>query len=199
MRWLAAAAAAAALALAGCAPHSDYMLDPATPPSHVPTPNRATVIFLRPSAMGLLAKYMIVDSERHFLGDSLAQSKFAVMLPPGEHWFVAYHETDPIARSDAMHVTLLPGRIYFVEVAPNLAGVQLLAISPRHDNWKEVRSWLADTTELIPDVPAGQANLDEDPESVDVEIQNGLGHLQDEDDDGRAERTLLPDDGISSE
>src|SRR5207249_2349829 len=107
-----------------------------------------------------------------------------------------FHASDPIARNDAMRATLAPGRIYYVEIAPNVAGVSILAITPRQESWNEVADWIASTRELVPDRPAGQAHLDEDAGDVKDEIDHALDHLRDDDDEDLRERTIVASDGV---
>jgi hypothetical protein len=192
-----------------CAPHSDFMREPATAAGAIPVAPRdvAVVVFVRPSTFAYLARYAIVDVPVHmeagapklgrprFLGDSLADSHFAVVVPPGPRIFVAYHPSDPVARSDAMRASLLPGRTYYVEVSPGMSGVSLLAVTPRSETWSKLTSWIAETNPLVPDREAGQAALEEDPEDAGEEVETGWKHLSDNDAAELEERTLRPEDG----
>ena len=191
---------------AGCTPSSDLMREVATPTAAKPPPDQALVVFVRPGSFALLAKYEVVDVPQppvkdaaghvaFFLGESVANSHFAVALPPGEHVFVCYHGSDPIARNDAMRAALAPGRTYFVEISPNMGGVEILAITPRAESWKQITGWLADTKELVPDRAAGQKEIDED-DDLPAEVTAAFKHLSDDDADELAERTITPGDGI---
>lgn len=204
---VAAGATAAVVASAGCAPHSDYMREVETPVAQPKAPSDAALVyFVRPSSFAYLATYEVVDvrvmpngkpeGTGHFLGDSLASTHFAAVVPAGEHYFVAFHESDPIARNDAMRASLAPGRVYFVEIAPNIAGVSILAITPRSDSWQHVRGWIADTKELAPDRPGGEAYLADHPDDVRDEITHALEHLTDDNPEELAERTITAGDGV---
>ena len=189
-------AALVACALCGCAPHSDYMRDAASPTSAKAPPDQALVVFVRPSSMAYLAGYQVVDEKGVFLGESLANSRFATLVPPGDHVFVAFHDWDPIARNDAMRARLLPGRTYYVQVQPNMTGVEILAITPRMESWAQLTTWLQETKELVPDRSAGQAYMDEHRDDVQDEIASALKHLSEDDADELADRTLLATDGL---
>ena len=208
--WLARLAPAVSIALGlaatACTPSSDLMHEPATPRAAKAPPGQALVVFVRPGIFALLAKYRVVDVPQppvkdaaghvaFFLGESVASSHFAVAVPPGEHVFVCYHGSDPIARNDAMRATLAPGRTYFVEISPNMGGVEILAITPRAGSWSKITTWLQDTKELVPDRPAGQKEIDED-DDLPAEVTAAFKHLAADDADELAERTLTPGDGI---
>jgi hypothetical protein len=189
-------ASVAVCALAACAPHSDYMRDAASPSSAKAPPDQALVVFIRPGAMAYLAGYQVVDDKGVFLGESLANSRFAALVPPGDHIFVAFHDWDPIARNDAMRARLLPGRTYYVKVQPGMTGVDILAITPRTESWSQLTTWLQETKELVPDRSAGQQYMDEHRDEVKDEITSGIKHLSDDDEEDLADRTLLATDGM---
>lgn len=191
---------------AACTPSSDVMREAATPHAAKAPPGQAMVVFVRPGSFALLAKYEVVDVPQpavkdsagrvaFFLGESVANSHFAVALPPGDHVFVVYHGSDPIARNDAMRATLAPGRTYFVEISPNMGGVEILAITPRAESWAKITTWLQDTKELVPDRAAGQAQIDED-DDLPAEVTAAFKHLAADDAEELAERTITPGDGI---
>ena len=192
----AAVSVVACTTLGACAPHSDYMRDAAAPTSAKAPPDSALVIFLRPSSMAYLAGYQVVDDKGVFLGESLANSRFAALVPPGDHVFVAFHDWDPIARNDAMRARLLPGRTYYVQVQPGMTGVDILAITPRMESWSQLTTWMQETKELLPDRAAGQAYMDEHRDDVQDEIAAALKHLSEDDAEDLADRTLLATDGL---
>jgi hypothetical protein len=186
----------AACAVSACTPSSDYMREVASPTSAKAPPGQALVVFIRPSAFAYLANFQIVDEKGVFMGEILSNSRFATLVPPGDHIFVAFRAWDPIARNDAMRARLLPGRTYYVQVQPTLAGVEILAITPRVESWSHLTTWLQETKELAPDHAAGQAYLDDHKEDVSDEIAAALKHLSDDDADELADRTLLATDGL---
>jgi hypothetical protein len=180
--------------IVGCGATSDYMMDVAHPRPIVATPNMATVVFIRPSSYARSMKTTILDGRGTFLGDSLPKSHFAVLLPPGPHVFIAWAEN-----TAALQATLLPGRVYFVEVAAKMgvlsARMHVLALTPRSENWAKVPEWLNETTQLVPDPAGGQAYLSSRPEDVQERIRRANEALSKYDAEELAERTLRPEDG----
>ena len=190
--------ALSALGATGCfAATSPYMSAPRLPVPTVAPPNAAVVVFVRPSDFANNAVATILDDRGAFLGDSLAESQFAVLLPPGPHVFLSWAEnTAPITAS------LLPGRVYYVEVAPRpgfwKARVQLIAITPRSENWVELGTWISRSTQLVPDTLAGQQYLNERREDVEERIRRAHERLTQLSAEELNDRTLLPEDGVPS-
>lgn len=158
-------------------------------------PNAALVVFVRPSGYASSVATTILDDQGAFLGDSIAGSQFAVLVPPGPHLFLAWAEnTAPLV------ATVLPGRVYYVEVAPKLGfwtpRVHLLAINPRTDSWRELSLWMSQSNQLIPDVAAGQAYLNERQADVAERIRRARERLGELDPEELTERTLRPEDGV---
>ncbi len=145
-RWIARAftcfllGAALAVILVGCKAPAPHMR-PAMSRGIVPDPAAATVVFVRPSSMAGAIRPVIATAQGRFLGESEARSVFVAKLPPGDHLLLSWSEGTP-----ALRATLAAGRVYFVEVAPKMgawsARVQLLALRPRDENWRELEEWL---------------------------------------------------------
>src|SRR5262249_18473662 len=135
-----------------------------------------------------------LDERGRFLGDSLPESYFAVRVPAGEHVFVAWAEN-----TAALRASLAPGRTYYVEVASKpgawSARAHLLAITPRSETWKDVRTWLAESTQLGPNEPGGQAYLQSRSEDVAERLRRANEILREYDAKELEERTIRPDDG----
>jgi hypothetical protein len=158
-------------------------------------PNAALVVFVRPSGYASGVATTILDDQGAFLGDSIAGSQFAVLVPPGPHLFLAWAEnTAPLV------ATVLAGRVYYVEVAPKLGfwtpRVHLLAINPRTDSWRELSLWMSQSNQLIPDITAGQAYLNERQADVAERIRRARERIGELDPEELAERTLRPEDGV---
>lgn len=183
--------------LSGCAASSDYMSEPRLPIPNVAPPNGALVVFVRPSGYASGVVTTILDDQGAFLGDSVAETQFAVVVAPGHHLFLAWAENTAPLLAD-----LLPGRVYYVEVSPRMGffspRVQLLSITPRSDNWKQLGSWLSESTQLVPDMAAGQAHLSERHAAVRKRIHSAREHANKLDDEERSARTLQPEDGVPS-
>jgi len=183
-----------AFALAGCA--SKYMRPAGGPMPIAPRGDAATVVFVRPSSFGAALHPTILDERGTFLGDAEASSHFIVNVPPGEHMFIVWAEnTGPI------RATLLPGRVYFVEVAIKPGALQarahLLAIAPDTEQWPKLRDWIADTRPIIADHQAGQAYLSERHDDVSERIRRAREAFGEMDEGERNDRTLRPNDGIA--
>jgi hypothetical protein len=136
-----------------------------------------------------------MDGNGRFLGDAQVGGRFAVVLPPGEHLFVTWSES-----AEGLRANLLPGRTYYVEVSPRMgvwtARVDLLAVAPRLESWKNLQDWLAETELLEPDVAKGQAELASDPADVQENLKLAKQHMAELDKEQLMERTLLPEDGV---
>lgn len=161
-----------------------------------PRTDTATVVFVRPSSYGAALHPTILDEHGNFLGDAEPSSHFVATLPPGEHMFVVWAEnTGPI------RATLLPGRVYFVEVAIKPGALQarahLLAIAPDTEQWPKLRDWMADTKPIVADLVAGQAYLNDRHDDVLERIHRAHEAFAEMDEDERNDRTLRPNDGIA--
>ena len=79
---------------AGCgAATSDYMRPVAGPEPVGAPPNKARVVFVRPSGGAWKVIFTIIDERGYFLGDSTAKGRFSVFLDPGDHYFIVWTET----------------------------------------------------------------------------------------------------------
>jgi hypothetical protein len=184
-----------ALVTSGCTASSKYMFEPRLPVPNVAPPNAALVVFVRPSGYARGEVTTILEDQGAFLGDSVAETHFAVAVAPGPHLFFSWGEnTAPLIAN------LLPGRVYYVEVSPRpgffSSRVQLLAITPRSPNWKELGTWLSESSQLIPDTAAGQAYLNGRREAVAERIRRARERAGELDAEERAARTLQPEDGV---
>jgi len=173
------------------------MFEPQLPIPNVAPPNAALVVFVRPSSYASRDLATILDEQGAFLGDSVAETQFAVACPPGQHLFLAWSQnTAPLSAN------LLPGRVYYVEVSPRpgffSSRVQLLAITPRSNNWNQLGTWLSESTQLVPDMAAGQAYLNGRGDAVRERIRRARERMSELDAEERAARTLQPEDGVIS-
>jgi hypothetical protein len=182
------------LAASGCVATSPYMHEAVTAQPSAPPPGAATVVFVRPSGYAGALKTTILDEHGTFLGDSLAESQFAVTLPAGRHLFVAWAENTAALQAD-----LAPGRTYYVEVAPRMgvlsARVHLLAVTPRSKSWERLPEWLHDSRLYDADPGAGQAYLATRQDDVRERLRRANEAIRKYDADDLALRTLNPGDG----
>ncbi|MBW2522584.1 MAG: hypothetical protein JRI23_00345 [Deltaproteobacteria bacterium] len=186
-----------ALSSIGCVATSDYMYQPATPVVPEPRSDTALVVFVRPSAYAASIAMTILDGNGRFLGDSLAESYFAVQVPPGNHLFIGWAEN-----TAAVQAHLAPGRTYYVEVAPRMgwwsARIQLLALTPGSENWGKLSEWLRESDFYVVDEARGQAYLRERSEDTRERIRRGNDILTEYDNEELAERTIRPEDGVQA-
>ena len=173
---------------------SPYMRPMAGPEPTAAPPNKARVVFVRPSGGARGVLFTIIDERGYFLGDSTAGGRFSVFLDPGDHYFIVWTET-----TETVKASLAPGRTYFVEVRPKIgmwkARASLWAVNRQSGLMQSIPSYLADTTVTTPDFAAGQAYLNslgnELPNAAKEGIETYNGYSPDE----KGDVTLLPEDG----
>lgn len=182
------------LALAGCSATSPYMQESTTPIVLAPRAGAATVVFVRPSSFGAALRATILDGRGRFLGDSLPHSYFAITVPPGEHLFIGCAEN-----TAALRATLAPGRTYYIEVSPRIGSVsprvELLAVTPKSETYRDLGAWLAESTPLVADERAGQAYWAGRTEETTERVRLAGEAIGAYEEDDLAERTIVPDDG----
>ncbi len=181
---------------AGCgAATSEYMRPVVGPePAGVP-PNKARVVFVRPSGMANKVIFTIIDQRGYFLGDSTAGGRFSVFVDPGDHYFIVWTET-----TETVKASLAPGRTYYVEVRPKMgmwkARASLWAVNRKSGLMQSIPSYLSDTTVTTTDFAAGQAYLNslgnELPDAAKQGIQTYEGYSPED----KADVTLMPEDGL---
>jgi hypothetical protein len=123
-----------------------------------PGADRATIVFFRPSRFGAFVNFLIYDAKGEFLGDAVANSYFAVRLPPGGYTILAEGEN-----TAALYAHVAAGKTYYVEVVPHLgwgrARVSLEALRPGHPDLPGVASWLRGSSRLEPVADLGRRRL----------------------------------------
>jgi len=154
----------AALALTGCAGHSDFMTKvPQGAPAVAPVNDRATIAFIRDSGLGFAVNFSIIDQAGNLLGDAVARSHFALQLPAGRYFFFARGGEN----TDVVQADVGAGRVYYVRVVPHfgmwLARVELDPIKPNEPDARSLRAWLAATDHLAPLIPKLPTSLTENP------------------------------------
>jgi hypothetical protein len=116
-------------------------------------------------------------------------------MPPGKYTLIGWAEN-----TAAVSAELAADKVYYVEVAPKLgvwsARVQLLALTPKSENWREVPSWLAECQRFTSDEAGGQAYLNGRKADVQERIRRGLQILAEYTPEERAQRVLRPEDGL---
>ena len=184
-----------ALLLAGCDATSELM-QPVMPPRPVePRDDAAIVVFLRPSGYARTDKFTIFDEQGRYVGDSLPTSQFAIVMPPGNHVFIAGGENTAVLKAE-----LGPGRTYYVEVAPRLGftkpRVHLLAIGRHSQSFEHLRDWMAEAKQYAPLSGPGQAAWSLRKGEVAAMLLEANQNWAKFDTEERQHRTLGIDDGI---
>jgi hypothetical protein len=182
--------AVCALALGGCAGHSDFMVKvPRGTAPIAPGSNSATVVFIRDSGIGFAVNFSIIDHAGNRLGDAVAKRHFALQLAPGRYYFFARGGSN----TDAVQADVAPGRLYYVRVVPHLgvwlARVELHPVKPSDKEWRSVPEWLAHTDRLTPVIPATAISVSDSP--LPAWASKAWSALSPAD---QAARTLAPDD-----
>ncbi len=182
------------LSMGGCTASSDYMRELVTVRPPKPVSDRATVVFVRPSSFGSRMVVTILDDKGRFMGDALASTWFVRRVEAGEHTFISWAEN-----TSALRATLLPGRVYFVEVDVKLGALSprthLRAVTRDAATWSDRDEWISDATELAVDARGGQAHLDSRSDEVEERIRRGRDALAHYTPAELAVRTLSPHDG----
>ncbi len=182
----------------GCTATSQYMT--AVPPpaaALAPAAGKATVVFIRSSGLGGAIKFMIIEQNGRFMGESTAGGHFPAILAPGEYLFIAEGENTAV-----MHANLAPDRLYYVDVDPKMgvfsARVGLEPIKPGSDAWRKVPEMLNDTKRFIPLIPQGQAALDAESSDIQKRVANAKSKWAGYSPAERAELSLEPGDGVGT-
>jgi hypothetical protein len=180
----------------GCGTATSEYMRPVTGPEPMGAPpNKARVVFVRPSGMASAVIFTIIDERGYFLGDSTAGGRFSVFLDPGEHYFIVWTETTETAKA-----TLAPGRTYYVEVRPKMgvwkARASLWAVNRRSGLMQNIPSYLSETTVTTPDFAAGQAYLNSLGKELPDAARQGLQTYNEYSPDEKADVTLMPEDGV---
>jgi hypothetical protein len=153
---------------------------------------------VRPSHFAWAIGANVLDENGRFLGDALAGGWFAAAMSPGHHEFTVWAEN-----TDAISADLVPGRIYYVEVAATMgwgsAQMHLRAIKPSLPNWAHRVEWMRTSKPYLPDYAAGQANLDARAADTAERLRRAREHLSSYRGEALGEHTLAPGDGAEND
>jgi hypothetical protein len=157
--------------------------------------DKATVVFLRPSGLGFLINFSILDQKGTWLGDAVAKTHFVVQLPPGEYMFVGWAEN-----TAALKATVAAGRVYYVKVDPSMglgsARIALEALSPRHAEWAEVQGWLQETTRGEP-LSEGVSYMEGRKDDATERVRSANENWNEYSEADKQSRTLRAEDGVA--
>jgi len=133
--------------ISGCAGTVVHMQELAADKVQVaPAPDKAMVVFLRPSGLGFgiqSSVFEVTDNQPLLVGIVAAKTKIAYEVQPGNHLFMVIGEN-----ADFMTADLLPNRTYYVQVEPRMglwkARFGLQPVSEKELNAPEFKSSLAE-------------------------------------------------------
>lgn len=157
----------------------------------------ATVVFFRPSSMATAIRPVVVDEAGHVVGQLRPGGYFATTVPAGEHTFVLWGEGTPTLRA-----TVEAGEIYYVKIDVSagfwVARFPMVAMGPGREAWGEVPGWLEHSKrwDVVPAETAAYAT--ERADDVRVVLQKSEHVWERYDEERRRNRTLTPDDGVTT-
>jgi hypothetical protein len=205
----------------GCASAGSPHLLPAAPSTApLARPDAAVVVFARRDENTSTAA-AVIDEKGRFLGDSAPGSRWAVAVPPGEHyffawdrfgekspdeaWYEAYHGANNyrVGRVGVLRAELDAGNVYYVEVATSgwtgsprrwdrRWGVDL---SPIALSGGMPPAWVQGLAAFDVARTSGQAQLDAEPDFVRHRITAGFDRFARLGDAARSMHSLRPGDG----
>jgi hypothetical protein len=150
------------LSLSACAGSSVYM-NPSVS-QLVPTQDKALVRFMRPSGIGSLVNFNLLDGER-VIGNSVAMSQFDYLTDPGHHLFISISENKVFLEAD-----LAPGKVYYIitRIYPGAwrARVAFLAVTRGSEYWDTVLQYEKELQKLEPDQTKLKVWEDEHKEEI---------------------------------
>ena len=144
------AVALAAFLLTGCAGHSDYMADvPPEKATFTPKPDKAMVVFMRPSGLGFAVQSSVFDvtkgGDPEFVAIVPAKKKVAHEVAPGTYRFMLVGE-----HADFMDATLEAGKTYYTVVGVGMgmwkARFYFEPVKGKALESSDLKEWLADCT-----------------------------------------------------
>lgn len=140
-----------------------------------PAAGKSVVYFVRESPLGLVINFSFFDNDK-FIGKFDGAEYMRYECAPGEHLFWSRAENRDFITAD-----LEPGKIYFVEVAPQMgfvkASVKLIPVDPK--DAKTVKSMLKLINKKGP-VTYPQEELDAENERLQEAISQGRAKYHEE-------------------
>lgn len=140
-----------------------------------PAAGKSVVYFVRESPLGLVINFSFFDNDK-FIGKFDGGDYIRYECEPGEHLFWARAENRDFITAD-----LEPGKIYFVEVVPQMgfvkASVKLIPVGPKET--KIMNPMLKLVNKKAP-VTYPQEELDAENERLQEAISQGLAKYEEE-------------------
>jgi hypothetical protein len=195
-RLLLAAAIAVPVLLMGCA---SVMREASSQTITPPAPEKAKIVFMRSSMVAAAIGcdlFEVVNGELRYIGQLPTGNKVAYETTPGDKVFMAYGTA-----ADFMLAKVVAGRTYYVIVRPNwgtggFAPTPIRQVDSIHPDQssKEFQEWTTGT-KLIEPTDGTQAWFAENKSRMQAVYTDYWSRFQRKNEQEKAERTLLPQDG----
>lgn len=161
------------------------------------TPNKATIVFMRPSSMAFAIQAPVIDitgAENVLVGIVSSKTKVAYKVDAGEHLFAVGGES-----ADMMKATVEAGKIYYVVVGPRMGMWKArFVLDPiRKNEVKEnakLAEWLKDCT-LMEMADSAQEWLKENTKSLNKKREKCLKAWGKAGEKEKSDGTLAVEDG----
>ena len=186
-----AAAALVCVLASGCA---SVMRDAPSQQISPPGSDKAKVVFMRSSMVaGAIGcdLFEVVNGELKFIGQLPTGNKVAYETTPGKKVFMAYGTA-----ADFMLAELAPGKTYYSVVRPNWGTGGFAPTPIRDPKGSEAQGWISGTKLLETDPKAAEAWFAENKARLQGIHADYWSRFQNKNDQEKAERTLLPQDGL---
>ena len=191
MKGTAVALAAVCLLASGCA---SVMRDAPTQTVSQAGSDKVKVVFMRTSFVaGAIGcdLFEVVNGELKFIGQVAMGNKVAYETTPGKKVFMAYGTA-----ADFMLAELAPGKTYYSIVRPNWGTGGFAPTPIRDPKGSEAQGWVSGTKLMEPDPKQADAWFAENKARLQGIHTDYWGRFQNKTADEKAERTLLPQDGL---
>ena len=186
-----AAAALVCVLASGCA---SVMRDAPSQQISPPGSDKAKVVFMRSSMVaGAIGcdLFEVVNGELKFIGQLPTGNKVAYETTPGKKVFMAYGTA-----ADFMLAELAPGKTYYSVVRPNWGTGGFAPTPIRDPKGSEAHGWISGTKLLETDPKAAEAWFAENKARLQGIHGDYWSRFQNKNEQEKAERTLLPQDGL---
>jgi hypothetical protein len=191
MKGTAVALAAVCLLASGCA---SVMREAPTQTVSQAGSDKVKVVFMRTSFVaGAIGcdLFEVVNGELKFIGQVAMGNKVVYETTPGKKVFMAYGTA-----ADFMLAELAPGKTYYSIVRPNWGTGGFAPTPVRDPKGSEAQGWVSGTKLMEPDPKQAEAWFAENKARLQGIHTDYWGRFQNKTADEKAERTLLPQDGL---
>ena len=188
----AVAAAAVCLLVSGCG--TAVMRDAPSQQISQATPDKAKVVFMRSSMVAAAIGcelFEVVGGELKLIGQLPTGNKVVYETTPGKKVFMAYGTA-----ADYMLAELAPGKTYYAIVRPNWGTGGFAPTPIRDPKGGEAQGWVSGTKLLELSPKEAEAWMAENKQRLQGIHAEYWSRFQNKSANEKAERTLLPQDGL---